>query len=216
MWKTTDLEPCKTETCDLSTTALAEVRELADAGDEALAKHFDLHRDELLKSIRKKLPSVIEGRLDASDIVQETYLEAQRRLPEYVKSPRIPIFNWLRRIGLQTLSQFRRHHQVSQKRSTKKEVGRGNEAWFRALGQQLAGSISSPSLVASRKETEERVTLLLRQLSENDQEILKLKHMDDMSLSAAARHIGIDLEAAKKRYRRALKRLSGLIEQGGP
>ena len=43
-----------------------------------------------------RLDQRVQGRVDASDVIQEAYLEAWNRLPEYQRQPTMPFFLWLR------------------------------------------------------------------------------------------------------------------------
>jgi RNA polymerase sigma-70 factor (ECF subfamily) len=43
-----------------------------------------------------RLDQRLHGRIDASDVIQEAYLEAWHRLPEYLRQPTMPFFLWLR------------------------------------------------------------------------------------------------------------------------
>src|SRR4051794_41891870 len=69
----------------------------ARAGDvQALAALFDRYRDRLRHMVCLRLDRRLAGRLDASDVLQEAYLEAHKRLAGDLRDPSIPIFLWLR------------------------------------------------------------------------------------------------------------------------
>src|SRR3954469_10511446 len=83
----------------------------ARAGDvQALAALFDRYRDRLRHMIRLRLDRRLAGRLDTSDVLQEAYLEADRRFAEYLRDPAIPVFLWLRLVTGQKLTDLHRHH----------------------------------------------------------------------------------------------------------
>src|SRR5436853_2129473 len=83
----------------------------ARGGDAAaLNELFARHRDRLRRMVAVRLDRRLQGRVDASDVLQEAYLEAARRLPEYLECPPMPFFLWLRLlVGQALLTQHRRH-----------------------------------------------------------------------------------------------------------
>ena len=67
---------------------------------------FARHRDRLRRLVLSRLDRRLRGRVDASDVLQETHLEAARRLREYVEDPdRMPFFLWLRFIAVEKVQQ---------------------------------------------------------------------------------------------------------------
>src|SRR5262249_53019025 len=82
----------------------------AKAGDErALAALFTYYRERLKRMVRLRLDRRLSGRVDASDVLQEAYLEAYKRLPEYSEKE-LPFFLWLRLVTGQKLIDVHRHH----------------------------------------------------------------------------------------------------------
>src|SRR5713101_4377911 len=68
----------------------------AAAGDEtALTQLFTRYRKRLKQMVRLRLNRRLQGRVDDSDILQEAYLEAAKRLPEYLAKKPLPFFLWL-------------------------------------------------------------------------------------------------------------------------
>src|ERR671935_2351617 len=71
--------------------------ERARAGDRgALNALLARHRDRLRRMVEMRLDSRLQARLDASDVVQEAYVEVAERLEEYLRDPKVPLFLWLR------------------------------------------------------------------------------------------------------------------------
>ena len=63
----------------------------ARAGEaSALGALFAIYRDRLRKMVHLRLDRRVHGRLDPSDVLQEAYLDAARRLPEYSAAPTVP------------------------------------------------------------------------------------------------------------------------------
>jgi RNA polymerase sigma-70 factor, ECF subfamily len=59
---------------------------------------FEKHRDRLRLMVQLRLDPLLRARIDPSDILQESYLEAAGRLEEYLRKVPMPVFLWLRRI----------------------------------------------------------------------------------------------------------------------
>ena len=56
----------------------------------------DANRKRLRRMVRLRLDPRLQGRVDASDVLQDAYLEASQRLAEYLRDPKMPFFLWLR------------------------------------------------------------------------------------------------------------------------
>ena len=128
------------------------------AGDEsALAALFDGHRQRLRRMIRLRLDRRLTGRVDASDVLQEAYLDVRRRVAEYARDPAaMPFPLWLRLIAGQRLTDVHRYHLGSQMRDAGQEVslhsGPYPQASSVSLAAQLLGKITSASMAAIRAE----------------------------------------------------------------
>src|SRR5262249_48682613 len=81
------------------------------AGDQVLwGELLERHRPRLRRMVELRLDPRLQGRLDASDVIQEAYLTASVQLPEYLKQPTIPFYLWLRLVTGQKLMVLHRHH----------------------------------------------------------------------------------------------------------
>jgi RNA polymerase sigma-70 factor (ECF subfamily) len=167
----------------------------------------------------------VQGRVDASDIVQETYLEAAARLPRYIENPDMSPFLWVRFLALQKLLQAHRRHLGSKARDAGREISLFRdalpEATSAALAAQLVGKLTSPSQAAMRAELKIRVQSAINAMDPVDREVLALRHFEHLTAAETARVLGIDESAASKRYLRAVKRLGAILTgvdrgEGGP
>ena len=74
------------------------------------------HRDKLRRMVALRLDRRLQGRVDPSDVIQDAYLEAVRRLPEYVRDPApMPLFLWLRYLAVQALQTAHRRQLGAQR-----------------------------------------------------------------------------------------------------
>ena len=197
----------------------SELRDLltrAGRGDEqALAALFGRYRDRLREMVRLRLDRRLQGRLDASDVLQEAYLDFARRLPEFLNGPTVPFFLWLRGLAGQRLIDLHRRHLGAQMRDAGQEVslyrGATPAASSASLAEQLLGRLTSASQAAIRAETQLRVQEALNGMDPLDREILALRHFEMLSNGETAQVLGIRKSAASNRYVRALKRLKELL-----
>src|SRR5262245_26662280 len=86
------------------------VARLRRGDGEALGELFSHYRDRLLRLVQFRLPPRLRGRVDAEDVLQESYLAATARLRHFLESPAGSFFVWLRLVTLQTLTDIQRQH----------------------------------------------------------------------------------------------------------
>jgi RNA polymerase sigma-70 factor, ECF subfamily len=189
----------------------AEPPAAGDWGDE-LARH----RGRLRRMIELRLDRRLRGRVDASDVIQEAYLEAARRRDEYLAQPSpMPFFLWLRFLTAQTLQALHRRHLGVQARDVGREVsiaaGRVPEATSAAIAARLLGRDTGASNAAIRAERKLRLERALNAMDPLDREVLALRHFEQLSNSECARVLELNESAATKRYVRALKRLKEIL-----
>jgi RNA polymerase sigma-70 factor (ECF subfamily) len=190
--------------------------ERARAGDaQALNEIFARHRDRLRRMVELRLDRRLQARVDASDVIQDAYLEIATRLPEYLGNPELPLFLWLRLVVGERLATLHRHHLGTQMRDAGREVSLYREALpaasSAALAAQLLGKHTSPTQAAVRAERMLRIQEALNTLDPLDREVLTLRHFEQLTRAETAQVLGIAEAAAAKRYIRALKRLKDLL-----
>ena len=186
-------------------------------GDEpALAALFDGSRDRLRKMVRLRLDRRLSGRVDASDVLQDAYLDVRRRIAEYARDPTaMPFHLWLRLVAGQRLTDVHRHHLGSQMRDAGCEVslhrGPFPQADSMSLAAQLLGKLTSASQAAIRAEHKLIVQEALGGMDSIDREVLALRHFEQLSNDETALVLGLSKSAASNRYIRALRRLKEIL-----
>jgi RNA polymerase sigma-70 factor (ECF subfamily) len=197
---------------------VAELVAQAAAGDaQALTQLFTRYRKQLKQMVRLRLNRRLQGRIDDSDILQEAYLEAARRLPEYLTNKPLPFFLWLRHITGEKLIDAHRRHLGAKMRDASQEIslhrGPMPAASSASLAAQLQGHLTSPSQAAIKAETRLRVQELLNNMEPLDREIIALRHFEQLSNPEVAETLGLNESTASSRYLRALKRLKDELSQ---
>jgi RNA polymerase sigma-70 factor, ECF subfamily len=196
--------------------ATLELLQRAAAGDhESWEKLLTLHAERLRAMVTVRLDPRLYRRLDAEDVLQEAFIEAATRLPEYLQSPRMPFFLWLRFLVGQKLIQLQRHHLGARKRDARCEIvlihGSMPAASSVALAARLLGRDTRASEVALRAERQHRLQSALNTMDQIDREVLVLRHFEQLSNAECAQVLGLTQSAATKRYLRALKRLKEIL-----
>lgn len=69
-------------------------------GEAQIGDLLSKHRDRLKRLVELRLDPRVRGRVDASDIIQETQVTAIQRWKEYLDDPEVPLFVWLRFLAL--------------------------------------------------------------------------------------------------------------------
>jgi RNA polymerase sigma-70 factor (ECF subfamily) len=103
--------------------------ERARAGDrQALNDIFTRYRGRLRRMVEVRLDWRLQARLDASDVIQDSFLLVATRLEEYLRDPKLPLFLWLRLVVGERLAQLHRHHLGTHMRDAGREVSLYREA----------------------------------------------------------------------------------------
>ena len=187
--------------------------------DRVLGEIFEEHRARLLRMVELRMDPRLKARLGASDVLQDAFVEVRSRLEDYLVSPRMPFFLWLRETAAQRLSMLYRHHIGTQKRDARRQVSLARGAFPAAtsvaLVDRLFADQTTPTTGAARLEMRAQLEQFLERMSPADREVLVLRHFEELSNTETAQELGIDESAASKRYIRALKRLRASMEEAG-
>lgn len=190
------------------------VLQAANGDNEAWDRLLTEHRPRLRRMVSLRMDRRLQGRIDPSDVIQESLVDAAKRLPEYAQNPPLPFFLWLRFLTGQRLMEQHRRHLVKV-RDAGREIslyrGAFPETTTADLAAHFLGKLSSPSQVAIRIEQKLRLQEALNALEPLDREVLALRHFEQLSNNEAAEVLGLDKSAASKRYTRALVRLKDVL-----
>jgi RNA polymerase sigma-70 factor, ECF subfamily len=192
------------------------------AGDrQALTDLFQCHRERLLRMVTLRMDARMHGRVDASDVLQDAFLDAATYLDNFLGRSELPAFLWLRLVVSQRLAIYHRRHLGTKMRNVGQEVSLYHDplpqASSAALASMLLGRLTSPSHAAVRAEQVLQVQDALNALDPLDREIVALRHFEELSRAETAQVLGITEEAGAKRYMRALRRLKAIlvVQPGG-
>ena len=185
-----------------STSDLLERARRGDA--EALGRLLELHRPVLHHLAQRQLDGRIAVRVAASDVIQQTFLEAHRRFGQFAGREELEWNAWLRAILEHRVAGAIRDHALLQKRTVRRERSmdqdQGSEP---GLKQGLDAGHSSPSQKAMRVEEKARLEGALGALPEDQREAVRLRHLEGWALADIAR-----------RMNRTPAATAGLIKRG--
>jgi RNA polymerase sigma-70 factor (ECF subfamily) len=193
----------------------ARLLDAISAGDRsAFDKLFARHRRYLRGVIELRLDPRLRSRVDPSDVIQETHLEAFRRLEDYLKRRPMAFRLWLRKTAQERLLMAHRQHIGSARRSVAREHTLPDRSSF-LLAQRLIAPSSSPQKRFDLKERARAVRAAMTQLSEGDREILLMRNLEGLSNQEVAQVLQVDPPTASQRYGRALLRLRQCLADRG-
>jgi RNA polymerase sigma-70 factor (ECF subfamily) len=191
------------------------VARLRGGADDALAELFTHYRERLRKIVRFRLDYRMAGRVSESDVLQDTYIAASKRVDHYREKPDMPFFVWLRLVVQQQLVDLHRQHLQAEMRDVRKEISLEQPAisphTSLAMAARLVGRMTSPSGAFARAERIAKMETALNQMEDIDREVIALRHFEELTNVETAEVLGLTPQAASGRYVRAIKRLKKII-----
>jgi RNA polymerase sigma-70 factor, ECF subfamily len=186
------------------------VRWLAAARDgsvEALGKVLDGCRDYLLHVAERRLRADLRSKGGASDLVQQTFLDAQRDFTRFQGESEKELLAWLRQILLHNLAHFHRSYRATAKRDLEREVPLPGPASSSEGGADIAGRTPTPSQQAAAREEAENVQRALERLPEEYRQVLALRHKEQLTFEEIGKRMGRSTSGARALWVRAVERL---------
>jgi RNA polymerase sigma-70 factor (ECF subfamily) len=163
---------------------------------------------------RLQLDRRLQGKLDASDVVQQTLLQAYRALDQFHGSTEPELMSWLRQILARTLSHLHRDHKRARRDLARERSLEGNlTASSARLENWLAAQQSTPSQKAVRGEELLRLAEALHTLPEAQREALVLHFWQGQSLAEVATHLGRTTAAVAGLLHRGLVQLRSRLQE---
>jgi RNA polymerase sigma-70 factor, ECF subfamily len=187
-----------------------ELIDRAGQGDEAARRQLlERYRGYLKRMVAVRLDRRLAARVDPSDVVQETLVEAARRLDDYLRDRPLPFYAWLRGLAGERVIDTHRRHVTTQRRSVTLEHRDLDlpDASADQLVRRLLAADTSPSNHLMRQERHERLKAALASLPQRDREVVVMRHLEQLSTVEIAAMLEISEPAVKSRLLRALIRM---------
>jgi RNA polymerase sigma-70 factor (ECF subfamily) len=173
---------------------------------DGLGRALDRFRDYLLAIANRQLDSALQAKGGASDIVQETFLEAQRDFDQFGGTTGSELRAWLVRLLMNNVANFARHYKATGKRELKREVALPGDPHSGITGG-LAADTPTPSVEAMAEERAEAVRRAVDRLPEDYRRVILLRNREDRPFDEIARLMGRSENAVRKLWFRAVELL---------
>lgn len=197
---------------------MTELLRAARQGDAAaLGRLLEAHRDHLRALAKRQLHGRAASRVDASDVVQQTFLEAHRSFGQFLGEEAPELAAWLTRLLDHNVAKTIRTHAFTQKRDVRREQSLDDSCGpAPALREEVPAGHSTPSKRAMRAEEVERLARALTVLPEDQREAVRLRHLEGRSLAEIAQKLGRSLSAAAGLIKRGMQALRRELHKDGP
>jgi RNA polymerase sigma-70 factor (ECF subfamily) len=189
----------------------------ARGGDAAtLGRLLELYRRYLALLARVQIGQRLQGKVDASDLVQETFLEAHRNFARFRGTSEPELVRWLRQILSANFADLLRRYVGTQGRDVRleREIEDAFDRSSVLLDRGLVAPQSSPSHQAARREQAVLLANALEQLPEDYRDVLVLRHLEGLTFPEVACRMGRSLDSVEKLWMRGLARLRVLMGGG--
>ena len=191
-------------------SSVVELLNRARGGDEAARDRlFTKCRSYVGLVARAQVERRLQSKVDASDLVQQTLLDAHRGLSNFRGKTEAEWLGWLKQILMHNATDFIRHYRGTEKRKANREVPlwidspSGSEGYLR----DPSDPGETPSKIVSQKEQELELAEAVNRLSENYREVIMLRNLQRLSFNEVAERMGRSRPATQMLWIRAIRKL---------
>jgi RNA polymerase sigma-70 factor (ECF subfamily) len=174
---------------------------------EALGQALEACRLYLLAIADKELATHLRAKGGASDLVQETFVDAQKLFPRFHGHTENELLAWLRELLLHNLADFNRRYLGTGKRKLSREVSLSPDSSSGEPALQLPADGLTPSTKAMAPEQAAALDRALEGLPPEYREVLRMRYEEDLSFEEIGQRMERSANAARKLWLRAVQRL---------
>src|SRR5262249_49171313 len=173
---------------------------------QSLGMLLEMYGDYLSLLARLQIGRRLQGKVDAADLVQETFLEAHRNWKRFRGASEGELLSWLRRILAGRTVDLMRRYLGSKGRDVRleRELVLELERSSRDLDGALLAKQESPSKQVARREQGVLLADALASLPEDYREVLILRHLEGLTFPGVSQRMGRTLDSVKKLWIRGL------------
>lgn len=195
---------------------VAELLARARGGDgQALDQLFGLCRNYLILRARAQVESNLQAKVDSSDLVQQTLLDAYRGFARFHGTTEEEWLAWLRRILEHNAADFVRQYRQTGKRQVRREVALGQPGDSSQFGcPEPSDGGESPSQQLLRKERELMIADAVARLAPDHQEVILLRNLQRLPFDEVARRMDRSRPAVQMLWMRAIHKLQEVMSDG--
>jgi RNA polymerase sigma-70 factor (ECF subfamily) len=175
---------------------------------------FDVYRSYLKVLARLQVGKHLQGKTDASDVVQEVYLRATKGFEQFRGSTEQELLAWLRRVLARVVANLVRQYYGTLSRDVRLEqnVDQQLTSSTAAIRLNLVDSLASPSEQAMQKEQAVLLSNALESLPDDYREVVMLRHVEQLPFAQVAERLGRTIHSVKNIWPRALAQLKKELE----
>jgi RNA polymerase sigma-70 factor (ECF subfamily) len=178
-----------------------------DGSPHELGELFETCRNYLLMVANRELDAELQAKGGGSDLVQETFLDAQRDFGGFRGRTEADLLNWLRAILRHNLANFRRRYHATDRRAVNREVPLDDTRQGDELRAALADDVPTPSGVAVAREEVQLLERALERLPEIYRQVIRLRHQEQRAFEDIGNRLGRSEDAARQLWVRAIAQL---------
>jgi RNA polymerase sigma-70 factor (ECF subfamily) len=181
---------------------------------EALGELLEAHRNYVMVLARIQLGRRLQGKVDASDLVQDVHVEAYRAFERFAGDTRATFLAWLRQILAGQLAHLVRRYCGTQARDVRLEQTLERELAdsSQMLDNALIDQRTPPDEAAVRREQGILLADALARLPPDYREAIILRQLEGLSFAEVATRLGRSVDSVQKLWVRALDRLRREME----
>jgi RNA polymerase sigma-70 factor (ECF subfamily) len=182
------------------------IREARAGSADALGRLLEGCRAYLLLVANRQLDRDLRAKGGASDLVQETFLEAQHDFPRFEGRTQQDLLGWLRGILRHNVADFRRRYRDRAARQISQEWPL-NASVLAGLRDQLVADTPLPEEGAASASSAAAMRRAVARLPEDHRRVIALRHQEGRSFDDIAHEMGRTTGAVRKLWFRAVERL---------
>lgn len=162
---------------------------------------------------RSHVESWIQAKVDSSDLVQQTLLEAHQGFSKFDGSTEGELLAWLKRILRNNATDFVRRFGADKRKANREvAIDAMNSSQFHGT-RELAGDIETPSVIMAKREEEIEVANALASLPEDYQDVIVLRNLQRLPFAEIGERMNRSSAAVQMLWGRAIKRLQECLTQ---
>jgi RNA polymerase sigma-70 factor (ECF subfamily) len=183
-----------------------------DGSRSALGRLLEAYRPYLLLVANQELSPELMTKAGASDLVQESFLEAQRDFEGFRGKSESELRAWLRRILLNNIAHLSRLFRDTDKRQLDREVAQNDTAIEKELLEALHNHGQSPSSEVADRERDAALERSMAKLPELHRQVIRWRNYERCAFEEIGGRLGRSAEAARKLWARAVEQLQQLLD----
>lgn len=192
-----------------------------EGDDDALSHFLAVEGRHLLRYIDRRLPAHVRGPIGVDDILQEVVITlAKKRDRGELEVINTPAFRGLVRKITQGVISKAIAAAHAKKRDISRKASPGNRSGDTSTAgdplDRVPAAVDSPSMEVHRGEQLDALEKCLAEMTEEEVEIIDMKHRIGLEHSQIAMRLGISVESARQRFHRAIEHLRELLQREYP